>query len=399
MAGKSKKHTRERGYGEGSVFRRVRTGADGRERVVWTGMVVLADGKRHTVSAPDEEGAHQALDELLAQQEAGLALDVSRQTVGVFLASWLADVVKPNLRPRTYDSYKQMVADHITPRLGRIELAKLSPQQVQAWLNEMQRSGTGARTVDYARGVLARALSQAVRWRLVSFNAASLARAPKAKPPERQPWTPEQVRAFLAAIAGHPHHALYLVAAATGLRSGEALGLRWEDVDLDAGVLHVRATLQRLKVPQPDGNTQREYRLSAPKTSKSLRDIPLPATLVAALRSHRARQNEDRLRAGGDWTDNGLVFTTALGMPIHASVLSHEIRKLAGRAGLPPVRFHDLRHYAATALVAAGVSVADTMALLGHSNVSTTMGIYAHARQDSKRAAMDAVSALLTGEA
>jgi integrase len=222
----------------------------------------------------------------LDQGEAPIA---ARAKVGDFLDRWLRDVVKPNLRPKSYRSYEQLVRLYLNPALGHLDLAKLQPQHVQAMLNQMRERGLSPRTCQYARAVLRKALNQALRWGLVAKNAAALADPPKAARHEIRPLDPAEARRFLDAARGNRLEALYRVTLSLGLRQGEILGLQWADADLDAGTLAVRRQLQRV-----DG----AFRPLDLKTAQSHRRLALPAALLAALREHRRCQLEERLLAG-----------------------------------------------------------------------------------------------------
>lgn len=246
-------------------------------------------------------------------------------------------------------------------------------------------AGLSPRRVHHLRAVLRRALGQAVRWGLLSRNAAALAAPPRVAyqpPPAMDPAT---ARRILEAVAGDRLGPLYTVALATGLRQGELLGLRWEDVDLERASLRVTGALQRV-----DG----EYRIVEPKTARARRTLPLARPAVEALRLQRQRQREERLRAGPLWEDWGLVFTTERGRPLNHSVVTKRLQDLLAAAGLPRLRFHDLRHGCATLLLSAGVPPRAIMELLGHSQITLTLGTYAHvipAMLEDAAARMDAV--------
>jgi integrase len=202
---------------------------------------------------------------------------------------------------------------------------------------------------------------------------------------EIRPVTPEQARRLIDAAADDRHRALYVTALATGLRQGELLGLRWDDVELDAGRLRVRHTL---------ANVKGELTLLEPKSDRSRRFVMLPETVVTALRAHRTRQKMERLVAGTRWVDSDHVFTTMLGRPMHASTVTHAFQAALERAGLPRSRFHDLRHAAATFLLAQGMTLEDVKHLLGHSSSTLTSNTYGHVLEQRQRevaAAMDAV--------
>ena len=198
--------------------------------------------------------------------------------------------------------------------------------------------------------------------------------------------TPEQARAFLEAASGDRLEALYTVALAVGLRQGEALGLRWDDVDLEAGTLTVRHALQRV------GG---RLRLVEPKTRLSLRNIALPPMVVAALRAHRSRQLQERLWAGSRWQEHDYVFASTIGTPLDGTNVTHRLQAILLTAGLPRQRFHDLRHACASLLLALGVHPRVVMETLGHSQISLTMNTYGHVLPSLQRDAADRMDRLL----
>ena len=309
-----------------------------------------------------------------------------RYTVGAFLASWLVDYVKDAVRPRTFDSYAMNVNVHLVPGLGKIVLSKLSVLDVQRFLTAKHKGGLSARTVQYLRAILRTALEQALRGRLVSENVAKLVKPPKVERKEVHPMDKDAACAFLTAIEGDRFEGLYSVAVAVGLRQGEALGLAWADVDLDSATLTVRHTLQRV-----DG----KLLLAEPKTATSRRRIALPAPTLAALKKHQALQKEDKLRAGQHWQNPlGLVFTDEFGAPLDRKCVSKRLLATLAKLGLPRMRFHDMRHAAASILLARGVHARVVMQTLGHSQISLTMNTYSHVPDELQREAAN-----LMGEA
>lgn len=356
-----------RGHDEGSIYQRE---SDGK----WVAAVNLGYGpdgkrKRKVIYGKTRKEVSEKLKIALRDQQQGFPIAVERQTVSQFLDKWLQDSVKPTVRSKTYDSYGQIVRLYIAPALGKIQLAKLSPQQVQAFLNAKLESGLSPRTVQYCHAILRRALGQAYKWAQVPRNVATLVDPPRVRRHEVQPFTPDQARAFLASIQGDRLEALYTVALSLGLRQGEALGLRWSDVDLERGMLTVRMALQRV-----GGKLQ----LVEPKTERSRRTLRLPQVTLAALKAHRVRQLEERLLAGAQWQDSGLVFTSTIGTPMEPRNAFRRYQEALSRAGLPHFRFHDLRHTAATLLLAQGVHPRVIMEILGHSQISLTMNTYSH---------------------
>jgi integrase len=307
-------------------------------------------------------------------------------TVGDFLDQWLADVVRPNVRPWTYAGYEVHVRLHLKPALGRIPLDRLTPLHVQQLLNHKVASGLKPKTVRYIRGTLNTALNQAVRWGLISRNAASLVDGPRVEQYEIQPFTPEEARAFLAAVKGDRLGALYSVALTMGLRQGEALGLRWTDIDLRLGYLRVSKQLQRI-----DGKAQ----FVEPKTPRSRRMIAMPTSIVNALKEHHSRQQAEKAEAKEHWTENELVFATPHGKPIDPTRVSKQFHLHLARAGLPQRRFHDLRHSCATLLLVQGVSPRVVMDVLGHSQIAQTMNTYSHVIPELRRQAAERMEDLL----
>ncbi len=374
-----------RGHGEGTIYRRE---SDGK----WCTAVDLGwvngKRKRKVIYGKTRKEVAEKLKVALRDQQQGLPVAVERQTVGTFLARWLADVAKPSVRPKTYASYADTVRLHLIPTLGRIELSKLQPQDVTALLTAKLRAGLSPRSVRYIRAILGLALGQALRWGLVARNVVALTDPPKAERHEITPFAPGEARRFLAVTRGERLHALYAVALALGIRQGEALGLRWRDVDLDGGAIRISKQLQRV-----DG----KQTLVEPKTAKSRRTISLPDEIVAVLKAHRVRQLEERLQAGDRWQgeDWGLVFASPIGTPLEPSNILKQYKALLAKAGLPPARFHDLRHSCASLLLAQGVHPKVVQEILGHSQISMTLDIYSHLMPNAQRDAAALMNRLL----
>jgi integrase len=307
--------------------------------------------------------------------------------VATFLDRWLVDVHKPAVRPSTFRRAQQIVRLHLVPELGRTRLTKLTPDQVQHLLNAKFDGGLSACTVWHIHAVLRGALNHAVRWGLVNRNVACLARPPRVPKAEIKPFDPAEARAFLEAIKGERLEAVFVVAMATGLRQGELLGLRWQDVDLDAGTLQVRHALQTIaKVPT----------LIEPKSHTSRRTIVLPAIAVTALKNHRQRQVQERLVAGPTWVEGNFTFASSLGKPLAASWVYRSFKRVLEKNGFRDQRFHDLRHCCASLLLACGVSPRVVMEQLGHSQISLTLNTYSHCVPALMGEAAERMDALLT---
>ncbi len=372
--------TKRRGHHEGSVRQR----PDG----TWESRISLANGTRKSLYGKTRGEVQAKMKEAQRDLDAGLDLSTGRQTMGQFMVTWLEDVAKPTIRPSTYASYRSYVRVHIVPDLGHYSLSKLTPQHVQAFMAAKTAAGLAPRTVQYMRAILRRALGQALKWGLVTRNVATLVDPPRSVRKPVRPLTADQARTFLAAVADDRLGPLFHVAITTGLRQGELFGLRWEDVDLAAGTLTVRHAMQRV-------NGKRT--LVEPKTALSQRTVTLPASTVAAFRVQRTRQRDTQSLAGGRWQDWGLVFTSTIGTPLEPSNVRRRLHALLKTAGLPRQRFHDLRHCAASLLLAGNVAPRTIMGILGHSQISLTMNTYAHlspALQHDAAVAMDAVLAV-----
>lgn len=357
-----------RGNREGSICLR----KDGS----WQGAVTLADGRRRYLYAASREEIRRKVASVLHAIEVGTMSDSRGITVGDFLDQWLAEVVKPNVRPWTFKGYEVHVRLHLKPTVGRVPLDKLTPLHVQQLLNGKIAAGMKPKSVRYIRGTLRTALNQAMHWGLISRNAASLVANPRVEHYEIQPFTPDEARSFLKAIKGDRLEALYSVALTMGLRQGEALGLEWRNVDLELGYLRVNKQLQR-----NDG----KFHLVEPKTTRSRRTLALPASIVDSLRDHRLRQADERRASGPPPNGWDLVFTTERARPIDGTVVSHHFHRVLERAGLPQRRFHDLRHSCATLLLVQGVSPRVVMDVLGHSQIALTMNTYSHVIPELKR--------------
>src|SRR5215218_10731316 len=292
------------------------------------------------------------------------------------------------LRPSTLARYESHVRCAIGPSLGGLPLQAVMPTHLNSLYSDLRAAGRAPKTIRNVHGVLSKALADAERWGLVSRNAARLADVPAVARPKLRVWSPQQTWAFLRAVASDRLFAAWLLAATTGMRRGELLGLRWADVDLDVGVL--RITQARVRA----GN---QVVAGEPKTARGRRTIALDPATVAALRQHRKRQAEERLLAGPRYADSGLVFTMPDGSPIHPNRFGLWFRRRTRTAGLPAIRLHDMRHSYATAGLAAGVPPKVMSERLGHATVAFTLDTYTSALPAMDKSAADVVAGLILG--
>jgi len=331
---------------------------------------VTVNGKQHHIYGKSAEEVAAKRDKLAGTAPA--SAPTSHQLVSDYLSAWLETVVKIRNKASTHKSYSDMIRLHIAPAIGHYQLRSLSPQQVQQMLNAMHANGLKPRTVQYAKAILHRALTQAMKWEYVTRNVAALVDAPRVEKYQATALTDGQIVAFFTAIRGHRLEPLYWLAL-LGLRRGELLGLRWADVDM------AKATV----------------RVTAGKTSSSARTLPLSPALVERLQGHWQRQQQERLTLGTDWKEHGFIFASEVGTGISGRNLVRHFKAALKKAGLPPhIRFHDLRHTAATLLLEQGKHPKVVQMLLGHSKVGTTMDIYSHVSLEEKKAAVMSLEGL-----
>lgn len=353
-----------RGNGEGSITRR----KDGLYMGRYT--VETATGtKRKTIYGKTRAEVSEKLNKALADRDGGLTYNADNLKTGEYLQRWLEDSVRDTVRQRTYEGYAHIVERHIVPALGRVKLKALTPDRVRGLYRERLDSGLSPRTVQYIHTTLNKALKQAVADGLIPRNAAASLKAPRPTKKEIRPLTAEQVRDLISAVRGERSEALYTVAIHCGLREGELLALRWEDINLETATLQVRRTLS-------EARSGRIF--EAPKSGKG-RSLRLTRQATDALRAHRKRQLEEKMQKAGLWEDHGLVFPSQVGTPLSARNLQRSFKSHLRRAGLSDsVRFHDLRHTCATLLLSRNVHPKYVQELLGHADIALTLNVYSH---------------------
>ena len=307
--------------------------------------------------------------------EHGMAVIPSGKTVGEYLEFWLDSSARHRVRTTTFVSYQRLVRLYIIPTLGNVSIQKLSAAQIQALYSSLltkgSRDGTSLapRTVRYVHAILRRALKEALALGLVPRNVTEAVSPPKAPRPPIKGWVMLDLRRFMAVAHDDGYSPLWLLAAHTGMRQGELLGLRWQDIDLDRGVC---------RVVQAVPTVHNGIEFTPPKTASGRRTIALDNTCVVALREHRTRQNERRLATGAAWQDYDLVIPSTIGTPLNNSNVYHRFIKLTAEAGLPRIPFHGLRHTHATLLMQAGVHPKVVSERLGHADISLTLSTYSH---------------------
>ncbi|MDQ3694795.1 MAG: site-specific integrase [Chloroflexota bacterium] len=337
------------------------------------------------VHAPTKKACQAKVRDALAKIEAGETPKDDKLTVAVFLDRWLG-TVEGTVRPSTYRRYRDLLTKHAYPQIGNTRLVKLTALDLQALYADRVAAGLSPTTVRQIHAVLHRALRQAHQWGLADRNVASLATAPRRAKPMLTTWSATEAATVLAHAAGTDLDALWHVALLCGLRRGELLGLRWEDVDLIRGSIAIRHTMSRGK--------DASWHLGEPKTGKG-RAIAVSTALVATLVAHRDRQAFQRQRLNDAWIETGFVFTNRTGGPLHVNRLAQAFRQLIAETGVPKLRLHDLRHSCATLLLGAGVPVHVVARRLGHAKPSMTLDVYAHSIAGDDAGAAERLAVLL----
>jgi len=354
---------KKRGNGEGSISRR----KDGRYWGRYT--VHTANGpKQKAVYGRTRAEAAEKLTKAMSDRGGGLVFDVGNLSLGDYLDRWLSDI-RDTVRQRTWERYEQIVRVHLKPTLGRIKLKNLTPTHVRGLYREKLDSGSSPRTVQYIHTTLSKALKDAQTDGLISRNVTQGVKAPRPVKKEIRPLSPDQTQVYLRTACGDRFEALYVLAIHCGLREGELLGLKWDDMNLEVGTLQVRRTLSE---------TRTGHKFEAPKNGKG-RSIKLTRDAVEALRGHLKRQLEEIEAARDYYQDHGLVFASHKGTTMSASNLTaRSFKPILKRAGLPDMRLHDLRHTCATLLLTRGVHPKFVQELLGHATISITLDTYSH---------------------
>lgn len=355
-------------------------------------------GKRRRLSlyADTKKEARELLVQARKEHEAGKLVTAGRQTVECFLREWLKGAKAKTVKTSTLICYERAVELYIVPALGQILLSKLNAQHVQTFLNNLSarktRAGTlmAPRTVRHIRTVFGVALNLAVKWDLMLRNPVALTDGPQIKKSDAKAFTHEEAQRFLKAIEGDRLECLYLMAISIGMRQGEILGLKWPELDLDAGMVNVQSTLKRLGKKR----TGEAFTLTSTKTHKT-RLLPIPGFVVEKLKVHRRKQQEESLLLGLQDPKDGFVFATSNATPFGDANIRRYYTDILIEAKLPHLRFHDLRHSCATLLLTNGIPISEVSRLLGHERVSTTLDIYSHVAPEALRRGSDCMEGLL----
>lgn len=342
-----------------------------------------------------KRAAEEARVAILSRIQRGDYVEPSRQTLGSFMIDDWLPAIQASVRPTTWDSYRRNAQTHLVPYIGPIPLQRLSPSHLNELYSTLLREGRvdgkgglSPRSVRYIHAIVHRALNDAVRWNQLTRNPATASEPPRGNKTAGivTTWSASELRVFLASVRDRRDNAAWVLAATTGMRRGEVLGLRWRDLDLNTGRLQVRQTLVVVGY---------QLQISTPKTAKGRRSIALDTETVRTLRTHRTHQLQERLAIGEGYEDTDLVFAELDGNPIHPDGLSKTFQRLQKQAGLPRIRFHDLRHTHATLALQAGVHPLVVSERLGHSTVAMTLDTYSHVLPEIQETAAQRIAELV----
>lgn len=359
---------KRRAKGEGSIFREISSG-------YWCAEITLPDGSKKRKRSKKQHIVREWLLEQRRALQDGLPINDGNIRYDIFLDRYLNDVAIPMLRPKTVDSYKWLIEGHIKPNLGHLPLSKIKPDYLQSLYARKLEEGLSKRTVQHMHAVVRVSLNYALKWGLIVRNPATLVSAPT---PDRQEFitlNKEQASLFLDCIKNHRWYPIYVLAITTGMRKGEILGLHWENIDLEYGTLSIQHTVQYMSGQIIQGE---------PKTSGSRRKITLPEYTLGVLREFQESTGKTE----------GLLFTTSTSRPVSGRNVSRHFDSALEKAGLPHLRFHDLRHTAATLLLKENVHVKIVQEMLGHSTVALTLDTYSHILPDIQQEAADKMDGL-----
>jgi integrase len=347
-----------------------------------------------------KKDAQKELNHIIHELDRGVYVEPVRMTVAEFLRRWLRDYASTSVASSTYERYVGIVEQHLIPAFGDILLHRLQPTQIQEYYGEAQKSGMvkytlksgelkegglSACTVKQHHAVLRKALKCAVRWQLIARNVCDMVDPPRAITQERQAYSEEEMQALVKSTDGSPFGTIILIAASTGMRLGEILGLTWDDLDANTGTIAVTKSLEYTKAG---------LKIKEPKSERGRRSIPIPANVMNRLLSYKEQQEAHAINAGDLWVDNNLVCPDSMGCYRKPHSFSSSFRDIAKKAKVRNLGIHALRHAHATMLAKRGWQAKIIQERLGHSTIAVTMDVYSHVLPTTQQEAADSISDL-----
>lgn len=371
---------KRRGNKEGSIYQ----SPSGK----WRAQISL-EGRRLNFTGETRKEAQKWVQDIRNQVDAGMTFESAKITFGEFLIEWLA-TKKHHVAEQTWSYYCQLVKDYIDPALGMIRLRELNSRQIQRYYNERVAEGVGLRTVQKTHTVIHASLNSARKFGMIPYNPDDATNPPKPKPKAMKFLNREQIKLFLetAKKTKDRHYALYYLALVTGMRQGELLALSWDNIDLEKGILNVKFNLKRM----PGGGG---LQLDKPKTKSSIRSIKLGQESIEVLKAQKQKIVLEKEAVQGLWHHEGFVFPSTVGKAMDSTSLLKQFRKLLKLAGLPKIRFHDLRHTAASLMLNNGVDVLVASQRLGHAQPSITLNTYGHLMPSMQNEAANILDTLI----
>jgi len=384
---------KKRANGEGTILKR----KDGK----WQGQVTIGRDpstgklKRVTYYGKTQKEVQQKIAKALGELTQGIFVEPTKTTVGEWFDTWLKEYKQPpNVKLSTYVSYEMLIRVHLKPSLGNIPLKDLRPEQLQRFYNEKSRNGRAdgkgglsAKTLRNLHNMIHEGLEQAIRNNLIVRNVSDAITLPKKYKKDIRVLTLEEETQFIQAIQNERLKAAFILCLGSGLRLGELLALRWEDVDLDEGIIKVRQTLNRLKTLDENSPTKTKLIFQEPKTEKGKRNVPIPDSVLAELKAHKSRQRLEKLKVGAEYNKENLVFCTEIGTPLEPRSFIRKLHSIIKQAGIAHSNVHALRHTFATRLLEANEHPKVVQEMLGHANISMTLDTYSHVMPEVKKAA------------
>lgn len=387
--------SKKRGNGEGSIFQR----ADG----LWCAMLTVKDplaGKKRRRSFYGKTKKEVASKMLTVQSEImnGSYLNPNKVTVSVWLNTWLFEYKKRNLKPNTFASYEMNIRIHVRPVLGEMLMMDVRPEHLQKFFNLKAENGLSSESVKKLRNILSGAFSQAIKNQLISRNPCDMTVLPRVSRKEFRVLTTEEQNKLIDAVKGDRLEATFVVALSTGLRIGELLALKWNDIDSN-GVLRVKRSLGRVQTNFDDSKgTKTEILFQETKTKKGVRSIPIVSNVQALLKLHKHKQNLERVEFASLYNNQDLIFCTELGKPLEPRNLMRKFYSTIEKIGINKANFHCLRHTFATRAIENGMNIKVLQEILGHASITTTLDTYSHVLPETKTEQMKILNDLFKRE-
>lgn len=353
-----------------------------------------ADGKRKyfnkTIHGTKKE-AQKYLTAKTREKDLGVFVEPASMPLSEFLDRWLEEIAINKLRARTFENYESLLNCHVRKILGAKRLSDIQAYEVQKLYNDMKKAKYSPKTIRHVHNVLSSAFKQAVRWKMLMQNPCEFCELPRMEKVEMMYFTPKETTKFLEAAKDDKFFPAFLLAIETGMRPEEYLGLQWKDVNFENKSVSVRRAL----VVKKGGG----FIFTEPKTKKSRRSIPISNTLIKALKGHRRKQLEERLKLGANYQTFDLVFASEIGTPLlHGNLLRRHFKPIRDKAKLPKIRLYDLRHTTATLLLSAGENPKVVSERLGHASIVLTLDTYSHVLPSMQKTATNKMEKLMSGK-